>query len=67
MIFSGLKLKEFIMPIDYSHLNLEKRSQAYALRATKTSTGEIAPILQCGSSSITRELKRNTVDSRLLL
>ena len=50
------------MPTGYNHLNLEKRSQIYALRATKTSTAEIARILQCHPSTITREIKRNTGD-----
>lgn len=48
------------MPTGYNHLNLEKRSQIYALRATKISTAEIARILQCHPSTITREIKRNT-------
>ena len=50
------------MATGYNHLNLEKRSQIYALRATKTSTAEIARILQCHPSTITREIKRNTGD-----
>jgi IS30 family transposase len=50
------------MPTVYNHLNLEKRSQIYALRATKTSTAEIARILQCHPSTITREIKCNTGD-----
>ena len=50
------------MPTGYNHLNLEKRSQIYALRATKTSTVEIARILQCHPSTITREIKRKTGD-----
>jgi len=50
------------MPTGYNHLNLEKRSQIYALRATKTSTAEIVRILQCYPSTITREIKCNTGD-----
>ena len=50
------------MPTGCNHLNLEKRSQIYALRATKTSTAEIVRILQCHPSTITREIKRNTGD-----
>ena len=45
------------MPTGYNHLNLEKRSQIYALRATKTSTAEIARILQCHPPTITRETR----------
>jgi IS30 family transposase len=43
----------------YHHLTLEQRSQIYLLKAAGTSMGEIARILQCHPSTISRELKRN--------
>jgi|GEM_PF-4513370 len=48
------------MQAGYGHLTLEKRSQIYALRATKTSRLRLPEY--CYPSAITHQLKRNTED-----
>lgn len=44
----------------YTHLTQEQRYQISALKKTTISNSEIARIIGCNKSTITRELKRNT-------
>lgn len=44
----------------YTHLTQEQRYQISALKKTKTSHSEIARIIGCNKSTISREIKRNT-------
>ncbi len=48
------------MPKGYHHMTLDIRSQIYALKSTGTALNKIAAIVGYSSSTISREIERNT-------